>query len=82
MVEVYTPLGIPGAFTPNGDGHNDAFYVLGGPANSRIENFAVFNRWGQTIFQSHNTTPGDASAGWNGYFHGSPAPPIPMSIWC
>jgi gliding motility-associated-like protein len=75
LVDVYTPLNIPNAFTPNGDGHNDILYVLGGPLGSRIEDFSVFNRWGASVFHAHDATPGDPSAGWNGYLHGQPAPP-------
>lgn len=75
LVDVYTPLGIPNAFTPNGDGHNDVFYVLGGPSNSRVEDFAVFNRWGQAVFRVHDVAPGDPATGWNGYIDGKPAPP-------
>ena len=75
LVDVYTPLNIPNAFTPNGDGHNDILYVLGGPLGSQIEDFSVFNRWGATVFNAHGATPGDPSAGWNGYLHGQPAPP-------
>jgi gliding motility-associated-like protein len=74
LVDVYTPLGIPNAFTPNGDGHNDVFYVLGGPINSRVEEFAVFNRWGQAVFRAHDVAPGDPANGWNGYLDGKPAP--------
>ena len=75
LVDVYTPLNIPNAFTPNGDGHNDILYVLGGPLGSRIEDFSVFNRWGAMVFHAHDANPGDPSAGWNGYLHGQPAPP-------
>jgi gliding motility-associated-like protein len=74
LVDVFTPLAIPNAFTPNGDGRNDRFYVLGGPVNSVIEAFEVFNRWGQAVFQAHDAAPGDAGAGWDGRVHGSPAP--------
>ena len=74
LVNVYIPLSIPGAFTPNGDGHNDLFYVLGGPINSRIEDFAVFNRYGGEVFHAHNAVPGDRNNAWNGYLNGSPAP--------
>jgi gliding motility-associated-like protein len=73
LVNVYIPLSIPGAFTPNGDGHNDLFYVLGGPINSRVEEFGVFNRFGGEVFRAHNVAPGDATHAWNGYFNGSPA---------
>lgn len=75
LVDVYTPLSIPNAFTPNGDGHNDVFYVLTGPTGSQIEQLDVFNRWGQIVFQSHGASPGDPSRGWNGYLDGKPAPP-------
>jgi len=75
LVDVYTPLSIPNAFTPNGDGHNDIFYVLTGPTGSQIEQLAVFGRWGQIVFQTHDAAPGDPSRGWNGYLDGQPAPP-------
>ena len=75
LVNVFTPLSLPNAFTPNGDGHNDIFYVLTGPANSKVENFAVYNRWGQAVFQAHDAAPGDPATGWNGFFHGRPAEP-------
>ncbi len=74
LVNVFTPISLPNAFTPNGDGHNDVFYVLSGPINSKVD-LAVYNRWGQAVFEAHNTAPGDRSAGWNGYFHGRPAEP-------
>jgi gliding motility-associated-like protein len=74
LVNVYTPLSIPNAFTPNGDGHNDDFYVLGGPVNSVVENFAVFNRFGAEVFHVHDVAPGDKSRAWDGTFHGAPAP--------
>jgi len=74
FVNVYTPVRLPEAFTPNGDGHNDVFYVLGGPINSRITDFAVYNRFGTEVFAVHGGTPGDPRFGWNGSFHSSPAP--------
>jgi gliding motility-associated-like protein len=74
LINVYTPLSIPNAFTPNGDGRNDIFYVLGGPVNSRVAEFAVFNREGAEVFHVHGVAPGDPNFGWNGSFHGSPAP--------
>jgi gliding motility-associated-like protein len=73
-VDVYTPLSLPGAFTPNGDGHNDILYVLGAPANALIREFTIFDRWGASVFESHNATPGDARQGWNGTSHGHPEP--------
>jgi gliding motility-associated-like protein len=75
LVDVFTPLAIPNAFTPNGDGRNDRFYVLGGPVNSVVETFDVFNRWGQPVFRAHDAAPGDAAAGWDGRVNGSLAQP-------
>lgn len=56
---------IPNTFTPNKDGHNDIFrpLVFG---NIKQYRFAVYNRWGQIIYQS--SVPGE---GWNGWVNGS-----------
>jgi gliding motility-associated-like protein len=72
-VNVVSPIRIPNAFSPNGDGKNDIFFILGGPEGSRIKDFSIFNRWGQKIFQRADTPSGDPAFGWNGYYNGSAA---------
>lgn len=50
---VETELVIPNTFTPNGDGRNDYFAIIGVdqfPSN-KIE---VFNRWGNRVFEMDN----------------------------
>ncbi len=50
-------LGIPNAFTPNGDGHNDQFRPKYG---SEISNYRmlIFNRFGQKLFESTDKLKG------------------------
>lgn len=52
MVTVYqlAYLQIPSAFSPNGDGVNDIFYLDG--HNMVGLEFTVFNRWGQIVYQT------------------------------
>ncbi len=52
LVEVkkITGIHVPSAFSPNGDGINDEFRV--GYHNVSDFSFEVFNRWGQSVFQS------------------------------
>jgi gliding motility-associated-like protein len=50
----------PSAFTPNNDGRNDVFKVLGNVAFDKYQ-LSVYNRWGQRVF---STT--DPSKGWDG----------------
>jgi gliding motility-associated-like protein len=71
-VTVSAPFRLPNAFTPNGDGKNDVFYVLSGPAGSRIGQFSIFDRWGQRVFRVEDGIPGDRSVGWNGNVNGKP----------
>jgi len=67
-VEVAPDLVIPDLITPNGDGSNDAFVILG------IENYpdhqlVIYNRWGNEVF--------DASPyqnDWRGTWEGEPLP--------
>jgi gliding motility-associated-like protein len=73
-VDVYTPLTLPNAFTPNGDGHNDVFYVLAGPEGIRISELNVYDRWGLCVFQNKGGAPGDPHDGWDGTYKGKPAP--------
>ena len=74
-VKVYTDIRIPNAFTPNGDGHNDVFYVMGGPTGSLIKDFSVYDRWGLRVFQVHDVASGDPAFGWNGTYKGNEVPP-------
>jgi gliding motility-associated-like protein len=59
---------VPGAFTPNGDGHNDCWGVQYWPGVT-IEELDVFNRWGLRVFTSNN--PSDC---WNGTMNGQMQP--------
>lgn len=60
-------LFIPNAFTPDGDGHND-FWFLQGIGVYSIQIY-VFNRWGELIWQSESL-----SEKWDGTHKGQPAP--------
>jgi gliding motility-associated-like protein len=61
------PVGIPTAFTPNGDNQNDIFLVRGGP----FEQFdlRVYDNWGVQLFSSNEQT-----IGWNGTYNGKDQP--------
>jgi len=60
-------IGLPTAFTPNGDGENDILYVRG--AAIKTLDLKIYNRWGQLVFE---TT--DQKIGWDGTFNGQPQP--------
>lgn len=59
-------LFVPSAFTPNGDGKNDVFRISN-LTFQKLQEFRVFNRWGQEIF---STT--DPVRGWDGSWKGVP----------
>ncbi len=58
---------IPGGFTPNGDGMNDGFSVLGGPFTTY--ELRVFNAWGNEIFLTNSPTDK-----WDGSYKNTPQP--------
>jgi gliding motility-associated-like protein len=62
---------IPNTFSPNNDGMNDVFYPRG-TGLFKIKSFRVFNRWGQVVFEKTNTTPNNATEGWDGKINGKP----------
>jgi gliding motility-associated-like protein len=63
---LFTPLiGVPNAFSPNGDGLNDVVKVEG---KGIVElEFRIFNRWGLEVFYSS-----DSKVGWDGIYKGEP----------
>jgi len=61
-------LWFPSAFTPNGDGKNDIIRPRGSLSLIDDYSLAIYNRWGQQVFQST-----DIYAGWDGRFNGTMA---------
>ena len=70
-----TTINIPTAFSPDGNGQNDIFYVIGTRDIRQVKDFSVFNRWGQQVFHAGNVPANDRQFGWNGKINGSPAAP-------
>ncbi len=68
-IDLYLPMRIyfPSAFTPNGDGLNDTFGVIG--EGIEAYQLTVYNRWGEIIFTSKNR-----NKKWDGSYQGKPVP--------
>ena len=56
----YATLFFPNSFTPNGDGINEQ-YSVGGKSVGDIEYIAIYNRWGQRIFEANSNIPWDGN---------------------
>jgi gliding motility-associated-like protein len=61
-----TAIFIPNAFSPNGDGVNDCLRVLN-KANFTSYYFAIYNRWGQRVFEADSP-----DKCWDGNFNNQP----------
>lgn len=61
-------IGIPSFFTPNNDGFNDAWQIVGMSFYPEAE-VLIFNRFGQLVGQINQTNPE-----WDGTLNGSPLP--------
>ena len=60
---VESSLFIPNSFSPNYDGLNDVFRVLGG--THLKSTMTIYNQWGESVFSIN-----DANQGWNGMYKG------------
>jgi gliding motility-associated-like protein len=69
LVEIkeYSDFFVPNAFSPNSDGKNDVFLVMG----TTIEKgkVRIFNQWGEQLFATD-----DITKGWDGSYKGRPQP--------
>ena len=57
------PPTTPDAFSPNGDGVNDVFFVRGGPFSKM--NLKIYDGWGALVFETDNI-----DEGWDGTYKG------------
>jgi gliding motility-associated-like protein len=46
-------LAMPTGFTPNGDGHNDVFFIQGLDAYPQNQ-LVIINRWGNVVYERPN----------------------------
>lgn len=69
-----TNVYIPNSFSPNDDGINDVFYIVG-PGIESILSFQVFSRWGEKVFGIANTPANEPAYGWDGSFKNLNAEP-------
>jgi gliding motility-associated-like protein len=74
-VEPYTLILIPTAFSPNGDGVNDIFRIIKVLNIENLEEFAVYDRWGEKVFSTDVITDG-----WNGTYKGHNQP-LGVYVW-
>lgn len=69
IIEDRLTVYVPNAFTPNKDGLNELFVPIIGGSRPATYYFAVFDRWGELIFES--TKIGE---GWDGTFKNTQSP--------
>jgi gliding motility-associated-like protein len=65
---------LPTAFSPNGDGNNDIFYIRSNYITD-VE-LIIYNRWNQEVF-----TTKDINLGWDGRFNGEELAPDVYAYW-
>ncbi|MCB9169815.1 MAG: gliding motility-associated C-terminal domain-containing protein [Flavobacteriales bacterium] len=77
LVDEEMTVYVPEAFTPNGDGVNEAFRpsLLGVDENDY--ELLIFDRWGEMVFSTH-----DPNESWNGGLHNDGRPlPDGVYVW-
>ena len=67
LLDDYPFIGLPDAFSPNGDTHNDLLYIRGVDIDVNVDKikFQIYNKMGQKVFE---TT--DIKQGWDGKYKG------------
>ena len=58
---------VPNAFSPDGNGFNDIFYIQS-QNDIPIATFKIFDRWGALVYETEDCYTNDSSCGWDGSF--------------
>jgi gliding motility-associated-like protein len=61
---------IPNIFTPNGDNQNDVFMIYADKGVEKVNQFFVYDRWGEIMYESYDFLPNDPTYGWKGQLKG------------
>ena len=65
------PVYLPTVFAPNSEQEaNRVFFIQAGEQVVEVEQFEVFNRWGEQVFARTAFAPNDPQYGWDGQFRG------------
>src|SRR5690606_22589334 len=52
--QIFCDIWLPNAFTPNSDGVNDVFRILGNLGRLEGVTLSVFNRWGERVYVTND----------------------------
>ncbi len=70
FLEQLSIIYIPNAFSPNGDGENEQFFIQVRPQSvNRVLSFQIFDRWGNVVHELFDFSP-DISFAWDGFYKG------------
>jgi len=72
-------IDVPTGFTPGNDGVNDLLNVFG-KSGILVNEFSVYDRWGEKLYTATDFETNDMTIGWNGSFKGEPLNPG-VFIW-
>ena len=61
-------------FSPNQDGKNDLFYLRSIPETIVVNQFSIYDRWGNQVHHASQHGIDEASAGWDGTYRDNEAP--------
>lgn len=69
-VDTELKLYIPNIFSPNGDGTNDVLFVGKNKIPAEIDQIAIYDRFGNKVYQSSGLIFNEEQTGWDGHFNG------------
>ena len=75
LVEKPEQVYIPNVIKPGSLTFNDLAVVYGGRGVEEVEQFLIFDRWGEQLFEAKGFLPNDRSQGWDGQYKGQGVQP-------